>query len=239
MLLLLFVCPFCSYSDTGKIFNGTAFIECKDADEANLLVNKDLKWSEGFPLSLLTRNAYMREEKAKKAAENPEAETKKRKRDASDDGEAAKAEGEDAEKEEKHDMVRDRLIRFESVGTNSSRESLKSFIEIVGGEVAYVDYSRGETTAVIRLRDGTQKGAAEIVKELQEKQEKLDDVVPTIKSIEGEEEETYWKNAQERINNAKKLKSDRKGGRGGGRGGRGRGRGRGRGGRGGRGGNRD
>ena len=60
------------------------------------------------------------------------------------------------------------LVRFDTVNTEqSSRESLRAFVEQLGARVAYVDYSKGEDSAVVRLHDESEVKAPEAVQKLQ------------------------------------------------------------------------
>ena len=166
------------------------------------------------------------------------------------DGKTADGEAEgEAEPEVDPDADRhftpDLLVRFDTVNTEATtRESLRALVESVGCDVAFLDYSKGEASAVVRLGEGSAVKAAEAVKKLKEEGKELDGVKAEMRAMEGEEESVYWRALWKQMREVKeKRASEKRGGRGRGRGGRGGwggkgGRGRGGGGRGGRGGGR-
>ena len=173
------------------------------------------------------------------------------------DGSAAGGEGGEAavaevDPDEGRVFTRDLLVRFDAVNVEATtRESMRALVEGVGGEVVFVDFSKGEEGGVVRLGEsgvaGGFVGATEVVRRLKgeakgegEGQEgegkggeggegagggvamELDGIKPEVRAMEGEEETAYWKAVWQQMREFKDKKSkEKRGGRGRGRGGRG------------------
>jgi len=133
--------------------------------------------------------------------------------------------GDAAEVKEKKVLVPDLLVSFSKLPADTMREDLKECLVAVGAKVRYVDYSKSQPSAVVRLNEDTTIKASQATKTLIEKGLVIKDIKPEIRALSGEEESKYWDALW-----VKQASSTRGGKRGGGDGG-----GRGRGGRGGRG----
>lgn len=172
--------------------NGVAFVELADVKEAEAYVAKEQKWSgQETPLKLTKLSEYL-EARKKEKEESGEGQKKKRKGEETDAG---------AMKDPKGLQVvnNDRLIRISELGGEGegegeeneiSRELLKGFITEQGeGEVAFVNFERGDKTAMIRLANESPKGAKEVVQKLIDSKAPLAGKVRKIEALEGEEEQ--------------------------------------------------
>ncbi|XP_057304678.1 lupus La protein homolog B-like [Hydractinia symbiolongicarpus] len=178
-------------------FKGSIFIEFTTQEEAEKLLNdKELKCEDQL-LVVMTRDDYFK--KKNESRKNPEDEQK------------------NAEEDRKTHRKPGCALYFKNVGEGTSREDLKTLF----GEhekIAWVDFNRGETEGFVRFHDeGAAQKAIDAVKAASDGKIMINGVESTLRVIEGEEEENYWKMVDEDM---KKQRQNR--------GGRGRDRGRGR-----------
>jgi len=164
-----------------------------------------------------------------------EAGNKEAKTETGEQKEGEQKDGENPTEENKEEFryAKDLLVRVTDLKEGTSREHFKEFFAAIGTNVAYVDFSRGEPTAVIRLNDDSPLKATDATQKAKESAVELGGKPGkdlTYAVVTGEEEEKYWKELKSKHDQLKGRGQKRKG-RDGGRGGRGRG-GRGRGGRG-------
>lgn len=110
-------------------------------------------------------------------------------------------------KEHQVEIIRGVLVSFESVGPDCSRELLK---EACGfpDQVAYVDFSKGETSGKLRFRDAeSAKACIEVFSTAD-----CGGAVPTnVVLLEGEAEDEYWKSYEARKADFAKNKNNKRG----------------------------
>lgn len=139
------------------------------------------------------------------------------------------ASGNEVLKKAERKVVPGLILKFDGFGADVSREDIREAFEPYG-EVAWVDFSKGDTNGFVRF---SKEGDAEAVaKAMKEKEVEFGGKIPKFVLLEGEEEQDYWKLAWQKKDQAAERAQQRRrdgGGRngrfrGGRRGGRGRGR---------------
>eukprot|EP00045_Choanoeca_perplexa_P005651 m.47489 g.47489 ORF g.47489 m.47489 type:complete len:366 (-) comp13229_c0_seq2:3-1100(-) len=97
------------------------------------------------------------------------------------------------------------VVHLTNVSEDCSREDLKDVFEEFG-EVAWVDYSRGESEGYIRFKAADQTTKA--VETLTERKTSIKDKVPTLKLLQDQEEMDYWLKVDEERKAVRKSKRD-------------------------------
>lgn len=155
----------------------------------------------------------LKKEKQKEEEGEKQKETKEEKKD------------EDENEEESLKYDSGCVLHFKNVGEQTSREDLKSLF----GEhedIAWVDFTRGESEGHVRF--SKEGGAQRVIDALKAKGDGkivIREAEATLRVLEGDEEKSYWKKAQEDREKAKQKKGKKFRGNQGGRSGGGRGRG--------------
>jgi len=104
------------------------------------------------------------------------------------------------------------VFKLEGLPEECSRESIKEVLAPLG-TVAWVDYSRGESSGTVRFAGGE---AAAVKTKIEEDEIKFDGATPTITILEGDAEKAYWDNiAAVRQSKRSNSKGRNKRGRGG------------------------
>ncbi|EDQ85127.1 uncharacterized protein MONBRDRAFT_34421 [Monosiga brevicollis MX1] len=187
---------------------GSVFVQLSSRDQAEKIVAEPREF-DGNKIFVETKPAYH-----------------ERKRDERRDKRMAKKQKEDEKKMQlKYEaveatMTKDAVVKLEDLHEDCSREDLKDVFEKFG-DVAWVDYTRGEPTAHIRFKEEGKASSA--VQALTESNATIKDKPVKAEALKDQEEKEYWVKMEE---DRQAMRSRRGGGRGG-RGGRGRGRGRG------------
>nr|SVE86367.1 EOG090X0CQA [Daphnia similis]SVE86995.1 EOG090X0CQA [Daphnia similis]SVE87617.1 EOG090X0CQA [Daphnia similis] len=150
---------------------------------------------------------------------------RKEKKIAQENGNATKPDDKVKEEKEKIVLSRGAVLKLVNLPSGIDRDAIKQAFSTYPADIAHVEITP-DNTAFVRLR-GENDGKL-VLDKLENKKISVNDASVEVSLLEGEEEETYLKKAEDNVNNRAHM------GRGGfrGRGGRGRGRG-GRGGRGG------
>eukprot|EP00753_Platysulcus_tardus_P018562 PLAT6918.1.p1 GENE.PLAT6918.1~~PLAT6918.1.p1 ORF type:complete len:337 (+),score=194.66 PLAT6918.1:51-1013(+) len=155
-----------------KAFKGSLIAIYKTPEQAAAVAGKSLKYEEA-ELEVMSKAAWQEDYEKRKAAY----------------AEAA------AEEEKQEDFTTKEIdqkgvvVSFSGVGDDVSREDFKEqFGEY--GEVAYVDFSRGDTSGYVRMTSTEAVAAA--VAGLAEKEVKFGGAVPKLAVLEGDEEKEYW-----------------------------------------------
>jgi len=113
------------------------------------------------------------------------------------------------------EFVKGLLFKLTGLSHNIRRETLKEWVENIGGKVAYVEFEQGKTEAVLRLNETSPIKAAEAIEKLTAKADELkaanDDNEITFSVVEGDEETTAWEaieaaKAEKRQNFSQKRK---------------------------------
>nr|CAG4637323.1 EOG090X0CQA [Ceriodaphnia reticulata]SVE73173.1 EOG090X0CQA [Ceriodaphnia reticulata] len=161
--------------------------------------------------------------------------SRKAKKVTDENGNGEKAENDDNNGTETHEKIvlpRGTILKLTSIPSGADRDEIKKSFINYPADIAHVEFTP-DNTVYVRLR-GENDGKL-VLGKLDNNKVNVCDSSVDVSLLEGEEEETYLKKAEEIVNNrAMNMRGQQhRGGRGGGRG---RGRGRGRGGRSGRGG---
>ncbi|XP_057371759.1 la protein homolog isoform X2 [Daphnia carinata] len=152
---------------------------------------------------------------------------RKEKKITQENGSATKPDEKVTEEKEKIVLSRGTVLKLVNLPSGIDRDAIKQGFSTYPADIAHVEITP-DNTAFVRLR-GENDGKM-VLDKLENKKISINDASVEVSVLEGEEEETYLKKAEDNVNNRANM------GRGGFRGRGGRGRGRGRGGRGGRGG---
>lgn len=129
--------------------------------------------------------------------------------------------GKKAEKQEKQkernaknepviELPKGASLQLTGIGADVTREVIKAALEALEVEVGFVDFSKGDEKAFVRLKE--ENTAAKVLEKLTDGKLKLEDVEATIRLLEGEEEEKYLADSAEQIKQRRKTqKHGRKG----------------------------
>jgi len=205
-----------------KKFKGSVFVELGSEAEAEACAAKHITLEgKDQPLLLMTKSAFdnvllraayiemKRQERSQKKKEEKVGEDKKKKRKR----EADEADG----KADKQEWKKNLIVKLEGA-KEVDGEQIKAYFVDLGFGVELVEYTKGATSGVVRLAENAENGGASAaVQKAEETKSLLGGAVPTLKALQGAEEEEYWKTANE-AKKAKKRKSVKGAGRG--RGGR-------------------
>nr|SVE80362.1 EOG090X0CQA [Daphnia magna] len=163
-----------------------------------------------------------------KEQEFEERQKRKAKKITQENGNVTKPDDNVKEEKEKIVLSRGAVLKLVNLPSGIDRDAIKQAFATYPADIAHVEITP-DSTAFVRLR-GENDGKL-VLDKLENKKICVNDASVEVSLLEGEEEETYLKKAEDNVNNRVMNM-----GRGGFRGRGGRGRGRGRGGRGGRGG---
>lgn len=185
---------------SSKTFKGSVFLEFATPEEAEAFAANKLKLNE-VEMVALTKAAYLDQKMQERNAQ------KKAK------AEGASSSSTSAPKE----IPKGCILRIEGIGAGASREDLTS---ICGqfGEIAYVDFQRDLSDGFVRFADP--ESAKKALATLTEAKTEFKGAVPTLRLLEGEEEELYIAKSIEAMKEKYQQKNRNKGGKGG-RGGKG------------------
>lgn len=229
-------------NDGKKHFKGSLFVEMESSEAAERVVAEEYEIEvpgengnmQRKQLLLLPVDEYFEQKRAetrKYRARKERTRGEKRKKPDSDfNAEGNGVQVKDEVKREgnmgkKEDILReDReikpglILKFDGFGPDVSREDIREAFES-HGEIAWVDFQRGDSEGYIRF---ARAGAAKAAKEaMVEAKTEFGGKLPSFDVLAGEAEETYWKQMWAKkdamIEQAKKRRRDN-GGRAGGRG---------------------
>ena len=111
--------------------------------------------------------------------------SKKRERDAEDD----------VPNPEREEAERSVLLRFEGAGPTADREGLEPLLQPFG-KVAFIDFSRGDSSGTIRFE--SKEGVAAALASLGSTKPDVGGAVPTWREVTLEESKAYWLAYRER-----------------------------------------
>ncbi|CAH3158448.1 unnamed protein product [Porites evermanni] len=222
------------FSDKGKavlikmrrgenhLFKGSVFVEFSTVDEAKAFVATEaLKYNEQELIKMMKCDYF------KKKEEEFKQKKEKQKEEEGEKQKETKEEKKDEDENEEESLKYDSgcVLHFKNVGEQTSREDLKSLF----GEhedIAWVDFTRGESEGHVRF--SKEGGAQRVIDALKAKGDGkivIREAEATLRVLEGDEEKSYWKKAQEDREKGKQKKGKKFRGNQGGRSGGGRGRG--------------
>jgi len=219
-----------------KKFKGSVFVELSSEEEAKKVSGLELKNSEGNPLILSLKTAWLQKKKAERDTKQKEnggeqqgqkskkrkgekhgkkPKNKKVKEEGGENKENKENNGED-KKEEKQEpeelrFKKNLLIKISNVKENTSREHLKEFFTELKAHVAFIDFQRTSSSGIVRLNEDDECGASGIIVKAKESTANINEKPAkeiTFVALEGTEEEDYWKLLQSK----KKQTKDQRGG---------------------------
>jgi len=202
-----------------KKFKGSVFAELKSEEAAAQFLNaKEILYKEK-PLARETSKAYL----ARKAKERASKEAKRQRKNNTESAESNSNVDEKGDADSKFELKKGCVLYLVGLPTEGcSRETIKEVFDN-HAEVAWVDFSRGDTEAWIRFREeGAASGALEKAIEKSDGKLVIKDTEIDVSILEGEEEVTYWKKIKEMVQKSRDRSQRFSQGRGKGRG-RGRG----------------
>lgn len=89
------------------------------------------------------------------------------------------------------------ILQLEVIGADVTRETIKAAIEALEGEVAFVDFQKGDESAHVRLSN--ENTAKTVFDKLENGKLKLEDSEATVRVLEGDEETKYLAECVEKI----------------------------------------
>nr|SVE76000.1 EOG090X0CQA [Daphnia hispanica] len=207
--------------DDSSKFKGSVTVTFSTREEAAKFMSLESAKYNDYTL----QRQWSAEWEKEKEQEYEERRKRKEKKGTEDNGNAVKTEVK--EEKEKIVLCRGTVLKLANLPSGIDRDAIKQAFATYPADIAHVEITP-DSTAFVRLR-GENDGKL-VLDKLEDKKICIKDASVEVSLLEGEEEETYIKKAEEHVNN-KAMNMGRGGFRG-----RGGGRGRGRGGRGGRGG---
>lgn len=133
--------------------------------------------------------------------------------DSTDAADDSKPSSEDAKV--KTEMKPDLIVKVSGLGEGVTRELVKEYLSTLGATPAWVEYSQGEESALVRLHEESPLVASKLAEAAADKKAPLSSevaTVPTVSALAGDEEKAYWEEWAAKI---AARGSQSKGGRGG------------------------
>jgi len=182
-------------------FKGSIFTELKTQEQADkLLEDKEIKIDEEEVMIVMKREEYFTKKNEERRGQG----------------------GDGGEKESTFHLDRKTgaIMHFQNVPEGSFREDVKGVFQ-PHENVAWIDFNKGDTQGYIRFEDdNAAQKAIDAVKSANDGKIIVKETEIEVKVLEGEEDENYWKMAEEEIKKRKAMPKAPRGNRGG-RGGRG------------------
>ena len=204
-----------------RAFTGQVFVELEDETKAKALVSAANNGHVGSVIKAKVLRDFF-ESQAKSIIEMRE---KRAARAAGGETSAGGGEGAKREREEAEEKPIERglVLHFDGAKEGVDREALSKACE-AHGEVAYVNFSRGEESGHVRFKSS--EGAAKALSALCAATADVCGSSLSWRSLSEEEEDVYWKEYRDHVQQRKKQRGRGGWGKGKGKGGKGRGRGR-------------
>lgn len=151
-----------------KVFKpkGSIFVTFQLKEQCAEFLTNDLKYNDS-PLIAKWQNDYYAEKKAERAEKNkPRAE--------------AKAE---------RTLPKGAVLRLEGIEGDVTREVIKEQLAGLGGEVAFVDFNKGDTDGYVRLTE--ENAAKTLFEKIENGKLTLGDAEVSVRVLDGDEEESF------------------------------------------------
>eukprot|EP00730_Choanoeca_flexa_P013941 TRINITY_DN5898_c0_g2_i1.p1 TRINITY_DN5898_c0_g2~~TRINITY_DN5898_c0_g2_i1.p1 ORF type:complete len:365 (+),score=140.28 TRINITY_DN5898_c0_g2_i1:105-1199(+) len=178
---------------TNKKLKNSVFVQLATVEEAEQIVAKPQKLGD-TDLRVEMKHAY-HERKSEERKEKKE---------------ALKEKYAEKKKQDRYDAIKATMdkgcvIQLTDLSEDCSREDLKDVFEEFG-EIAWVDYSRGESSGYMRYKEAEQASKAHAT--LTERKTEIKGKVPSLKLLEGQEEMDYWIKVEDERKAVRKAKRD-------------------------------
>mmetsp|Transcript_52559 Transcript_52559/g.132194 ORF Transcript_52559/g.132194 Transcript_52559/m.132194 type:complete len:340 (-) Transcript_52559:22-1041(-) len=188
-------------------FKGSVFVEFETPEMAEKVLAMELKVKndagEEVPLLLKKQSDYI----AEKAELFEQTKRRRSAGDSSEDGPATKT------SKVERTFEKGTLMRISNIKPDATREDLKNLVVAAGGIPKFVEFNKGDKTALMRCED-TEKTAAALAKLTAENKEEGS---LTFALLDGEEEKAKWESIwavqSSRAGNSRGKRGGRRGGR--------------------------
>lgn len=177
------------------IFKGSVFVTFAKKEQCEKILAEELKYKDAV-LVKKTQEAYMDEKKEERIVKD-----KKR--------------GKNKKEEEAFALPKNAVLFMEGFAEATTRENIKTSLAEFGGDIAFVDFSKGDKKGYVRY--SAENIGKEVVAKLTDGKIKVDEAEITVRLVEGDEETEFLKKV---IENMKSRRSNSNRGRRGGGGGR-------------------
>lgn len=177
------------------IFKGSVFVTFATKEQATTVLAAELKYKDTV-LMKKTQEAYMEEKKEERIVKD-----KKR--------------GKNKKEEVAFALPKNAVLFLEGFAEATTRENIKTSLAEFGGDIAFVDFSKGDKKGYVRY--SAENIGKEVVAKLTDGKFKVDETEITVRLVEGDEETEFLKKV---IENMKSRRSNTNRGRRGGGGGR-------------------
>lgn len=178
------------------IFKGSVFITFATKEQSEKVLAEELKYKDTV-LIKKSQEAYMEEKKEERIVKDKKRGKNKKEETAS------------------FELPKNAVLFLEGFGEETTRENIKTSLAEFGGDIAFVDFSKGDKKGYVRY--SAENIGKEVVAKLTDGKFKVDEAEITVRLVEGDEETEFLKKV---IENMKSRRSNTNRGRRGGGGGR-------------------
>lgn len=154
---------------------GSVFVTFNTRDQCAAFLSQDVKY-QGVELITLWQSDYY----ANKKTERQEKQKEK-----------------NAKLDPEIQLPKGAILIISNIKPDVTRELIKSQIETMGGDVAFVDFAKGDEKAYVRINK--ENGAKELVAKLEDGKMKLDENTAPVTVLDGEAEDEYLAKCVEKI----------------------------------------
>lgn len=158
-------------------FKGSVFVEFNTIEEAKKVAGMNLVFSDA-PLIMMMKKDYVEK---KKEEYKQKKELRRKKNDNKD--------GKEGEMEIEVTYTPGTILKFNDIGSNQTRETLKIIFSAFG-KVVYIDFSKNLNEGYVRYT--TPEECTKSYTELTNNKTPIGDKVPILTVITGDEEKEYW-----------------------------------------------
>lgn len=191
------------YRKNGKP-TGSAFVEFTSVDTARHIatLDRELRWNDedtdSQPLEIQMKNSYF------KSLESGSDDKKRKSLGENGDAQEDSSKKESTQQQQSTAYENDRLLKLTGLVADTTRESIRDYFtkHASTAEIAWIDYEKGDSEAVIRLNDGSTTGAEAVAQALQAATPALDEATVTYVALTGDDEKSEW----QKIQSAKKAR---------------------------------
>lgn len=174
-------------------FKGSVFVSFATKADCAAFLALDSVEFEGKPLERKWESEYYEAKKAERGSD------KKAKKEA----------------ENKINLPKGAVIHLDGLSAETTRETIKAALQELGGEVAFIDYTKGDKAGHVRLT--TENSAAPVFAKFTDAKLSVDGVEAIGRVLEGDEETEFLAKVVENMKTRRNQSNNRfKGGRGGG-----------------------
>lgn len=175
-------------------FKGSVFVSFATKDDCAAFLALESVEFEGKPLERKWESEYYEAKKAERGSDKKKAKK---------------------EEENKINLPKGAVIHLDGLSAETTRETIKAALQELGGEVAFIDYTKGDKAGHVRLT--TENSAAPVFAKFTDSKLAVDGVEAVGRVLEGDEETEFLAKVVENMKTRRNQGNNRfKGGRGGG-----------------------